>query len=208
MIHKKIRWLVWSGVIVFTALVMCIYWVISLFTQLDMVTAQRVLNKPVCYYSDILSLKKGQSLTIEDLENRLLERGYRRHDQGDLDQGGYRFLGTQSMEAFFRPFIAPDGRAQAGLYRFTFTHATLSAIEQPPSKSISEIMLEPLQFGDTRPGGAELRAWVRLEKVPRYIKDAVLDSEDRRFYTHYGVDPIGIARAFFVDMTHFGVRQG
>jgi penicillin-binding protein 1A len=41
----------------------------------------------------------------------------------------------------------------------------------------------------------ERRIFVPLERVPRSLQDAVIATEDRRFYYHWGVDPIGIARA-------------
>ena len=38
-------------------------------------------------------------------------------------------------------------------------------------------------------------AAVPLKELPRYVPQAFIAIEDRRFYSHYGVDPIGIARA-------------
>ena len=34
-----------------------------------------------------------------------------------------------------------------------------------------------------------------LDQMPKYLPQAVLATEDRRFYSHFGVDPIGLARA-------------
>jgi penicillin-binding protein 1A len=41
----------------------------------------------------------------------------------------------------------------------------------------------------------ERRIFVPLSQVPRVLQDAVIATEDRRFYYHWGVDPIGIGRA-------------
>ena len=38
-------------------------------------------------------------------------------------------------------------------------------------------------------------AAVPLKDLPRYVPQAFVAIEDRRFYSHYGIDPIGIARA-------------
>ena len=54
----------------------------------------------------------------------------------------------------------------------------------------------------------ENREAVRLADVPKVAIDAVLAAEDRRFYEHGGVDPIGVARALFQDLRHSGRRQG
>ncbi|WP_415155119.1 transglycosylase domain-containing protein [Maritalea sp.] len=37
---------------------------------------------------------------------------------------------------------------------------------------------------------------VAIYELPHYVPNAVLAIEDRRFYDHFGIDPIGIARAF------------
>ncbi|MDP1819427.1 MAG: PBP1A family penicillin-binding protein [Acidimicrobiales bacterium] len=54
----------------------------------------------------------------------------------------------------------------------------------------------------------EDRINVPLEEVPQVLVDAVLATEDRDFFEHGGVDPVGIARAFYNDVRGRGVRQG
>ncbi len=45
--------------------------------------------------------------------------------------------------------------------------------------------------------GVKRRIPVKLEDVPQDLINAVLATEDSRFYEHYGIDPIGLARAAF-----------
>ncbi|MCW8109736.1 PBP1A family penicillin-binding protein [Alteromonas ponticola] len=45
--------------------------------------------------------------------------------------------------------------------------------------------------------GVKRRIPVKLEEVPQELIDAVIATEDSRFYDHYGIDPIGIMRAAF-----------
>ncbi|WP_051082222.1 transglycosylase domain-containing protein [Arthrobacter sp. 131MFCol6.1] len=54
---------------------------------------------------------------------------------------------------------------------------------------------------------AENRVKVRLDQMSRYIKDAIVAIEDRRFYEHAGIDPQGILRALVSNLTSGG-RQG
>jgi penicillin-binding protein 1A len=49
---------------------------------------------------------------------------------------------------------------------------------------------------------------VKLDDLPPYLPAAVVATEDRRFYGHLGLDPIGLARAVYVNLTHQGVAQG
>jgi penicillin-binding protein 1A len=41
----------------------------------------------------------------------------------------------------------------------------------------------------------ERRIFVPLAHIPQTLRDAVIATEDKRFYYHWGIDPIGIARA-------------
>ena len=49
---------------------------------------------------------------------------------------------------------------------------------------------------------------VPLEQYPDYLIQAVLATEDRRFYDHWGIDPIGTLRALTVDAGSSGVVEG
>jgi penicillin-binding protein 1A len=49
---------------------------------------------------------------------------------------------------------------------------------------------------------------VRLEEFPDYLIKAALATEDRRFFEHWGIDPIGTFRALTVNARGGGVVQG
>lgn len=49
---------------------------------------------------------------------------------------------------------------------------------------------------------------VSLHDMSPYIPQAVIAIEDRRYYSHYGVDPIGLARAVFTNITKGRAVQG
>lgn len=49
---------------------------------------------------------------------------------------------------------------------------------------------------------------VPVERLPQHLIDAVISIEDRRFRYHFGVDPLGIARAIVTNLTSGRVVQG
>jgi penicillin-binding protein 1A len=49
---------------------------------------------------------------------------------------------------------------------------------------------------------------VPLKDLPPYLPKAFIAIEDRRFYSHYGIDPLGILRAAVTNVLHRGVSQG
>ncbi len=49
---------------------------------------------------------------------------------------------------------------------------------------------------------------VTLKELPPYLPKAFVAIEDRRFYDHFGIDPIGIGRAVYRNLAHKGGLQG
>jgi membrane peptidoglycan carboxypeptidase len=56
-------------------------------------------------------------------------------------------------------------------------------------------------------GGVD-RVNVEYEDLPQVVIDAVLAAEDRDFFEHKGVDPVGIVRAFWANVRNQDIQQG
>jgi 1A family penicillin-binding protein len=52
------------------------------------------------------------------------------------------------------------------------------------------------------------RTLVPLVHIPAYLRQATIATEDKRFYQHPGVDPIGIARAIWQNVTEKSIVSG
>lgn len=86
--------------------------------------------------------------------------------------------------------------------------------ELPDVASLKEVRLQtPLhiytldrqqiaQFGEKQ------RIPLPLDQIPERLTQAFIAIEDNRFYSHYGVDPLGILRALWVDITSGSAKQG
>jgi penicillin-binding protein 1A len=59
----------------------------------------------------------------------------------------------------------------------------------------------------TNRGGAG-GSTLTLDEMPPYLPEAVVAIEDRRFYHHFGIDPLGLLRAAWVNFSAGGVVQG
>jgi penicillin-binding protein 1A len=55
---------------------------------------------------------------------------------------------------------------------------------------------------------AEGATYTPLPRISPYLQQAIVAIEDRRFYMHPGIDPLGIARAFWINLTNQHVDQG
>jgi penicillin-binding protein 1A len=56
--------------------------------------------------------------------------------------------------------------------------------------------------------GEERRAFIAIEQVPLYMKEAIIAAEDERFYSHGGVDTLGILRAAVSNLVSGGAKEG
>ncbi len=54
----------------------------------------------------------------------------------------------------------------------------------------------------------EKRIPLPYEAIPQMMIDAVISIEDRRFYTHWGIDFKRTLKAAYVDLKHFGIVEG
>jgi penicillin-binding protein 1A len=91
----------------------------------------------------------------------------------------------------------------AGLYAWALTF-DLREISKMPQRSVVYDMDGNLY---SRLAG-ENRLLVSFDKVSNDFVNALLAREDTRFYSHHGIDPIGIARAIVRNFVAGGFREG
>ena len=80
---------------------------------------------------------------------------------------------------------------------------SLEVPKRPPSIQIVGLNGRVLATRGEMGGSA-----VPLRELPPFLPKAFLAIEDRRFYSHYGVDPFGVARAVGANVLHRGVVAG
>ena len=87
------------------------------------------------------------------------------------------------------------------------------AVTAPLSKSLQPIAPPRITLlaSDGTPiarNGAIVDRPVDVTKLPPHVIQAFLSIEDRRFYSHWGIDPRGLARAFWSNAFGSGITQG
>jgi penicillin-binding protein 1B len=144
-----------------------------------------------------LELRRGQSLTITQLVDRLNDLGYAHRSRAE--QPGEFELARDAV------LVVPREGARKGKpVRIAFAprgpkaseSATIAAIELPGTKqTIDRVELDSPLITALVTSAREKRRDVPLGLIPKQMVEAVLAIEDRRFYDHPGIDPIGIAGA-------------
>jgi penicillin-binding protein 1A len=104
------------------------------------------------------------------------------------------------------------GRIVAGFVALFILLLLWLAITAPLSKSLQPIAAPQITLlaADGTPiarNGADIREPVTVGELPPHVIEALLAIEDRRFYSHWGIDPKGIARAAWSNLTT-GRTQG
>ncbi len=124
---------------------------------------------------------------------------------GGSGGGGRSFFGR----AIYWSFVLCLWGVIAGIGTLIWIGITLPPIQaleipkRPPSIEIVDGAGHTLTTRGDMGGVA-----VPLRELPSYLPKAVIAIEDRRFYSHPGLDPIGLARATAANIVHRGVAQG
>ena len=111
----------------------------------------------------------------------------------------------RSFWMFFTLFILIVAGAGCG-----FLGATMSSL--PDVSNVKPAASSQIYDADgeliTTVHSTENRLPVKLADMPKNLQNAFIATEDNRFYSHHGIDPIGIMRALWVNLAHDGVAEG
>ena len=151
-----------------------------------------------------LEIRRGQSMSNRQLIDRLNELGYAQRPKvekpGEFTDGGSavsiiprgaEFKGEIVRVGFERR--APDPKAPKRPARVSDHVMRL----ERGARQTEQLTLDAPVLTSISAGEREKRRPVALSAIQPRIVEAVLSIEDRRFYEHPGVDPIGMVGAMF-----------
>src|SRR5207249_81129 len=117
--------------------------------------------------------------------------------------------GRGQIDIYTRQFRHPSGSYPAQPIRIEFRRGGIdSVVSLREGGNIENAALEPEQLTSILSDQLENRRPVTLDQVPQHLQDAVIVTEDIRFWHHPGVDPIGMVRAGFRNLRAGGVTEG
>ena len=166
----------------------------------------RRLSLPTRIYADYVPLHAGIAVGTDELLEKLDRLGYR--DVEKLSQPGDYVRAEGGIDIHTRPFEHPSGKYEAQPIRVTIENSAISAVEPLGGGSGGEAALEPELLTSILSDQLENRRPVRLDQVPQHLQDAVVVTEDVRYWRHPGVDPLGILRALVRNIRSGDVEEG
>jgi len=168
----------------------------------------RKLRLPTRIYADYTPLVAGNALQADDLLEKLDRLGYREAENLQ-NPGDYLRNKEGGVDIYTRAFTHPSGEYPAQPIRVTIAKSQIeSVVSLREARPLDRAALEPELLTSVLSEQLENRSPVTLEQVPQILKDAVVVTEDVRFWRHPGVDPFGIVRAVFRNLKAGGVSEG
>lgn len=161
---------------------------------------------PSRVYARPLDLFPGAHLSADEFAQELKRLGYKQPLRGN-EPGRFERHGDD-FDVVTRPFVFWDGAQPSQALHLEFYSNNLETLANRTDGSpVTLTRLDPVYIGGIYPGHNEDRVLVKLDEVPADLVNALLAVEDRRYYSHIGIDPRGIARAL-VNMITGGEIQG
>ena len=162
---------------------------------------------PARIYAAPLELYRGLRLRASSVEQVLQMLGYRKVQT--VPGPGQYAARDQGWSIHTRGFTFSDSTESAQRVAVRFEHDAISeVIGERVEQSPGLVRLEPLEIGRVHPESFEDRVLLSRSELPIIFKRALIVVEDRRFYSHIGLDAFGLLRAVVVNIRHGGISQG
>ena len=163
-------------------------------------------RQTVLFYSRPTDLLPGARMNADDLQGRLKRLSYRQTSESP-QVGEYRAR-SGTFEIYLRGFRDPDYQAQPGRVRVTIKRGRVAELEVLDELSPADCRLEPERIAGYEGSVGAFLNPIHLGSVPPLLADALIAIEDRRFFKHLGIDPIGSVRALWTDLRSGEKMQG
>ena len=192
--------------VAFTGAVLTVFYGGYLDWQIRSKMDGQIWRLPAEVYSRIESVKISDNLAFDEVIQILLDNEYRQTTM--VAAPGDFKLEDDTIVVLRRAFPFPDKPEPQRVLRLRFVDNKLNRIEDLVSvKAIDEFRLAPKLIAMLE-SDDEDRLAIPLQNYPRLLIDALILTEDRRFYDHHGINPVGIIRALITNIRAGQTVQG
>lgn len=160
---------------------------------------------PAIVYARPLELYPGLQVSPEMLEEELQLSGYRKETK-ENGAGSYARNGS-TFRLMTRDFHYPSGPEPSRQLTITFAAGHVTTLTTGEN-GVTLARLDPARIGSFHPLVHEDRLILSREEIPRLLVETLLAVEDRNFYSHHGLAPLGMARALLANIRAGKTVQG
>ena len=192
--------------VAFTGAVLTVFYGGYLDWQIRSKMDGQIWRLPAEVYSRIESVKISDNLAFDEVIQILLDNEYRQTTM--VAAPGDFKLEDDTIVVLRRAFPFPDKPEPQRVLRLRFADNKLNRIEDLVAlKAIDEFRLAPKLIAMLESDNED-RLAIPLQNYPRLLIDALILTEDRRFYDHHGINPVGIIRALITNIRAGQTVQG
>lgn len=189
------------------ALLVVLFHIGYLYFKVSREIAGRAGEVPSIFYGSHTKIRKGDHLGNIRFTERLQRLSYKKV------RGTPSSAGTFSQEtAHIRIFLRRKGietiAYENGPVNIGVSDGRVVSLASSAGKQLESICLEPEEIGRIMGPEMESRRPVALGAVSPYLQNAVIASEDARFYSHSGIDVLAVGRALFTNIKERRFAQG
>lgn len=181
-------------------------WVIYLDAQVRYKFEGQRWSLPAQVYARSLEIYEGKTLNLRNLEQELKLLSYQ-PAYAVQQSGQYKISGKQ-IELYTRSHAKPDEHQPAHHIRFTLEGDQVRSLVSIGHQPRTIYYLEPYKIGGIYPRVKEERQLLNINEFPEQLKQTLLVTEDRDFYSHMGISPFAIARAMVANIKAGKIVQG
>lgn len=168
----------------------------------------RIWQLPAHVYARPLELYIGKSISTEQLSFELSYLNYQKVEQLPQKSAEYRHW-QNLFEIKTRDFIFWDGKEPAHTIRVKIENNKVVELINIYSNSNADLVrFDAGYLTGIFPSHSQDRVLLKLDEVPDIFIKMLLLIEDRRYFSHWGVDPRSIARALMVNLSSGQTMQG
>jgi penicillin-binding protein 1B len=162
---------------------------------------------PSRVYARPLELYRGLKLSAESLQYELGLSTYQRVNLTP-EPGQYRILDAV-IELHTEAFVFSDQTEPAHQVRVLFNgNEIIRIVDLATARRLDLLRLPPVVIGSYYPQNGEDRVLLSAQQIPQTLIKILLAVEDKKFYTHLGVNPKSIARALIANLKAGKTVQG
>ncbi len=166
--------------------------------RIDLLLKGEIYTNTAGIYSAPKTLKTGEAITLEDFTAYLKSAGYvEKNQQADQSRSRYK-IEENRIEIEPGNTALIDGKKVFPALRVEFKKdgKSIASITDKNSKEeIKKTQIEPKILSSIAAEGDGRRKTVTFNDLPAHLIKAIIATEDRAFFDHYGVNFRGIARA-------------
>jgi len=160
---------------------------------------------PIQVYGKAEFFKRSDTINLTVLSSSLKFSGYKRVSK--VNKAGEYAMSGSRIIVYRRPFSFDNEMLAANKIQIDVKNGRVSKIYLD-NKSVKSVHMEPILLDRILPESKEDRVLTPIGNVPVLLLDTLLLVEDRNFYFHQGISPLGILRALYSNIMAGRTVQG